>query len=144
MARTCHSALSRTILVREVRQPVASEDVRREKMERTKAKVRESKVHLYGMAKVLALQPQSQRFPQVAKVLALEPQSRRFPQVAKVTNHTPIVPQSQLYGRECHKKPMFGDGTIGKTTATVGKTRGTVGKTHRPPLARGTNYCQQR
>ena len=113
MARTCHSPFSRTIHVREVRKPVASEDVNREKKERTKAKVRSSKAHLYGMA----------------KVLALEPQSRRFPQVAKVTNHTPIVPQSQLYGRECHKKPMFGDGTIGKTTATVGKTRGTVGKT---------------
>ena len=47
---------------------------------------------------------------------------------------------------------MFGDGTVGKTTATVGKTtgtvgkttgtvgktKGTVGKTHRPSLARRT------
>ena len=87
MARTCHSALSRTIHVREVRKNISSEHVGREKKEDSKAKhalrevkVRSSKTHLYGMA----------------KVLALEPQSRRFPQVAKVTNHTPIVPQSQL------------------------------------------------
>ena len=82
MARTCHSAFSRTTHVREVRKRVATEGVRRETKERTKAKdaLREVRAHLYGMA----------------KVLALEPQSRRFPQVAKVTNHTPIVPQSQL------------------------------------------------